>query len=221
MYTEPFVTQDNINDKLREWLARVRMYTHPRPELILRREKCALIIIDMLRYFACPEGRVFLPSTTAVIPAISKLLDYWRNSGGTVVFTRHCHENADNLGMLGKFFSDYIHCGRQESEIIQDLSPLADELVIRKNTYDAFFKTGLDEFLKDRSIEQVLITGVLTHLCCETTARSAFVRGYEVYIPADGLTTSSETLHIGSLLSLSSGFAVITDTDAVCRGEQQ
>ena len=216
MYTEPFVTPDNIDDKLSEWLARIEMCTHPRPHLILKPEKCALLVVDMLHYFAHPEGRVYLPSTRAIIPRIVMLLKHWRMLGGTVVFTRHCHMDNDDLGMLGRFFSDYIRCGKKESDIISELSPIPGEKILQKNTYDAFYNTDLDEFLRSRSVEQVLVTGVLTQMCCETTARSAFVRGYEVYIPVDALTTSSEELHIGSLMNLASGFAVITDTSSIC-----
>ncbi len=216
MYTEPFVTLDNIDDKLSEWLVRVEKYTHPKPYLILKPEKCALVVVDMLHYFADPGGRVYLPSTGVIIPRIAMLLKHWRSIGGTVVYTRHCHNSSEDLGMLGRFFSDFIRCGKQESEIIPELSPLPGEKVFQKNTYDAFHNTDLDEFLRSRYVEQVLITGVLTQMCCETTARSAFVRGYEVYIPADAVTTSSEELHIGSLQNLASGFAVITGTSSIC-----
>ncbi len=216
MYTESFLTLDNIDDKLSEWLTLIERYTHPRTHLILKPEKCALLVVDMLYYFADPGGRVYLPSTRAIIPRIAMLLKHWRMIGGTVVFTRHCHMNAEDLGMLGRFFSDYIRCGKKESEIITELSHLPGEKIFQKNTYDAFYNTELDEFLTSRSVEQVLVTGVLTQMCCETTARSAFVRGYEVYIPADALTTSSEELHIGSLQNLASGFAVITDTSSIC-----
>ncbi|MCK5117282.1 MAG: isochorismatase family protein [Candidatus Aegiribacteria sp.] len=221
MYTEPFVTHDNIDDKLTEWLARIDRYTHPRPNLTLKPEKCALLVVDMLHYFADPGGRVYLPSTEAIIPRIATLLKHWRKIGGTVVYTQHCHRGSEDLGMLGKFFSDFIRCGKKESEIIPELSPLPGEKIFRKNTYDAFYRTKLDGFLRSRSVEQVLVTGVLTQMCCETTARSAFVRGYEVYIPADAQTTSSEELHIGSLQNLASGFAVITGTYSICSGGQE
>ena len=221
MYTEPYVTPDNLDDKLSEWLARIDRYTYPRPHLILKSEKCALLVVDMLHYFADPGGRVYLPSTRAIIPRIANLLSHWRMIGGTVVFTRHCHSGSEDLGMLGKFFSDYIRCGKKESEIILELSPLPGEKIIRKNTYDAFYNTDLDEFLESRSATQVIVTGVLTQMCCETTARSAFVRGYEVYIPADAQATSSEELHIGSLQNLASGFAVITNTSSICNDGPQ
>lgn len=216
MYTEPFVTPDNIDDKLSDWLTRIERFTYPRPNLILKPNMCALMIVDMLQYFADPGGRVYLPSTRVIIPNIVALLEYWRGISGTVVFTRHCHSGPDDLGMLGKFFSDFIRCGKKESEIIPELSPLPDERVFRKNTYDSFYNTALEEYLRELNIEQVLVTGVLTHLCCETTARSAFVRGFEVYIAADALTSSTEELHIGSLLGLANGFAVVSDTASIC-----
>lgn len=214
---EAFATPGNIDARLSEWLAAVSGHARPRPHLVIRPDECALLVVDMLRYFAHPRGRFYLPSTEAVVPRIERLLALWRNGGRTVVFTRHCHSGPNDLGMLGMFFGDYIRCDEEDSRIIPELKPLPTEHVFKKNTYDAFHNTGLDEFLAVEGIRQVLVTGVLTQLCCETTARSAFVRGYEVYVPADALTTSSETLHVGSLTGLATGFAVVTSTEAVCR----
>jgi nicotinamidase-related amidase len=217
MRTEAFITPENIDGKLSGWLAGIAAYTNPRPHLVLDPSRCVLLVVDMLKYFAHPEGRVYIPSTRAIVPRIDRLLRGWRQTGGTVVFTRHCHRGPEDLGMLGRFFSDYIRCGERDSEIIEELTPLPSERVFRKNTYDAFHGTGLDEYLSVNGVDQVLVTGVLTQMCCETTARSAFVRGYEVYIPADALTTSTEELHVGSLRGLATGFAVITSTEVLCR----
>lgn len=213
---EPFVTPDNLNEKTRRWLDLINTRNRPRPDLIIEPSKCALIVVDMMHYFAHPDGRGYLPATNAIIPEISRLLQLWRGFGSTVVFTKHCHEGEHDLGMLGKFFSDYIHCGMRESDIISEITPANGEKVFHKNTYDAFHGTGLEKYLRNHDIEQVLVTGVLTQLCCETAARSAFVRGFEVYIAADAMTTSTEELHIGSLLGLASGFAIVSDTASIC-----
>ncbi len=218
MRTELFVTPENIYSKAKDWLDILEPFGRTGRKLVLKPESCALVVVDMLRYFAHPEGRAYLPSTAAVIPVIERLLGKWREIGGTVVFTRHCHRGPRDLGMLGKFFRDYIRCDERDSRIIGELTPLPSEKVVLKNTYDAFFHTGLDEYLSRRGVGQVLVTGVLTQMCCETTARSAFVRGYEVYVPVDALTTSTEELHIGSLRSLASGVAVMTSADEACGG---
>ena len=79
---------------------------------------------------------------------------------------------------------------------------------INKTQYDAFHNTTLEDKLNTLNIHQVIICGVMTHLCCETTARSAFMRGFDVFFTVDGTATYNEELHCASLLTLSHGFAV-------------
>ncbi len=197
------------------WLSEIRSKVAPRPHLVLNPSCAALLVIDMQRYFAHPNGRCFLPSTRAVVPRIRMLLDVWRERGGLTVFTRHGHSGQGDLGMLGRFFSDFIKDGEDEASIVDALLPMQGEIVISKTTYDAFLHTSLESYLRDRQIRQVVITGVLTHMCVETTARSAFCRGFEVYIPADGTATGREELHFHSLLAAADAVAMITSVDEV------
>ena len=197
------------------WLEHIRSHTPPRPHLRPRRGRCALLVIDMLRYFADPAGRCYLPWSEPAVPRIAALLAAWRSDGAPVFFTRHAHEGEHDLGMLGTFFSDYIRAGEPESEIIAPLAPLEGETVMRKTTYDAFLGTGLEEKLRTTDCDQIVIAGVLTHMCCATTARSAFCRGFEVYLPADATASSTEQFHISALLTLADSVAVLLSTDEI------
>ena len=69
--------------------------------------------------------------------------------------------------------------------------------------------------LQRKKVKQVVITGVLTHLCCETTARSAFMRGFEVFFTIDATATYNKDFHISTLLNLSHGFALPVLTQEV------
>ena len=62
--------------------------------------------------------------------------------------------------------------------------------------------------LRDNGVRRIVISGVMTHLCCETTARSAFVRGFEVFFTVDGTASYTADFHRASLLNLAHGFAV-------------
>ncbi|MDD4857643.1 MAG: cysteine hydrolase [Candidatus Krumholzibacteria bacterium] len=212
---EEYVTPEALSGKMAEWLSCVRGAVAPRPHLKIVPARCGLIVVDMLNYFASPEGRCFLPAAPAAAARIALLVEAWRSFGGNVVFTRHCHTSSEDLGMLGKFFSDYIRCGEPEAEIVTVLAPRTSDVVMNKTTYDAFLGTALEEELRRRGLVQVLVTGVLTHLCCETTARSAFCRGFEVYVAADATASSTEQLHLGSLLALADGVAVIMSTEEI------
>jgi nicotinamidase-related amidase len=174
-----------------------------------------LLIVDMLRYFAHREGRCFLDAAPAIVPRIQQLLEQWRALDRPVIFTRHCHEGAHDLGMLGRFFSDYIHKEAPESHIIEALQPARGEPIILKTTYDAFWQTELATTLERVGVAQLVITGVLTHMCCETTARAAFCRGYEVYLPVDAMASSQESLHLGSLISMADCVGVMMSVEEV------
>jgi nicotinamidase-related amidase len=215
MRTAAYFTEENAAAKSAEWLARVRASCAPRPQLTLDPERAALLVVDMLVYFAAPEGRCFLPASVPAARRIRAVLDAWRATEELIVFTRHAHEGAHDLGTLGRFFSDHIRLGEPDAEIIPALAPAAGEPSLRKTTYDAFLGTGLEELLRDRGVSQVVVTGVLTHMCVETTARAAFCRGFEVYVPVDATASSSEVRHVSSLEAMADAVAIPMSAEEV------
>lgn len=174
--------------------------------LRFRPREAALLVIDMQRYFLDEESRAFLPSAPAIVPGIKRLLDGFRRKKSLTIFTQHAN-NALNAQMLAKWWSDLIAEGDPMAEIIPDL-PVEGSTVVRKTQYDAFYRTDLEDILKKNGITQVVFTGVMTHLCCETTARSAFVRGFEVIFTIDATATQNEDLHMAALSNLAHGFAI-------------
>ena len=167
-----------------------------------------LLVVDMQRYFLDPSSHAYLPGASGIIPGIVSLSRAFRESGLPVVFTRHLNTD-DDAGSLGSWWSDLIRVEDPMSEIVDELDTSLG-VVFEKHQYDAFHETGLERHLRDRDVERVVITGVATHLCCETTARSAFVRGFEVTFPVDGTATYDEHHHLATLLNLSHGFATAT-----------
>ncbi len=95
------------------------------------------------------------------------------------------------------------------------VTPMEGEKVVRKSQYSAFIGTGLERTLRRWRIERVLITGVMSHLCCESTARDAFMRGFDVFIAVDGTASRNHDLHISSLKTLADGFAIPITTEEV------
>jgi len=81
---------------------------------------------------------------------------------------------------------------------------------------DLRFETNLEQILKNHHVSSLVITGVLTHLCCETTARDAFMRNYDVFFVTDATASDEKRFHEASLATLSDGFATLTTTKEVC-----
>lgn len=215
MRAAAYVAPASLDARCAAWLGEVRGLVRPRPQLVLRPERCVLLVIDLVRLFAHPEGAAYLPACAAVLPRVERLLRAWRSMGGTVVHTRHCHRGPEEDGMLGRFYRGVLRCDDPDSRMVAVTAPAPGEPLLRKTTYDAFHRTGLEELLRGRGVEQVLICGVLTHLCCATTARAAFVRGFEVYLAADGTASSQEHFHRAALLTLADACAVVLSGEEV------
>jgi nicotinamidase-related amidase len=168
----------------------------------------ALLIVDMQNYFLEPSSHAYLPSASHIIPGLVSLSEAFQQSGLPVVFTRHLNTD-DDAGSLGTWWSDIIRVEDPLSEITSQLDTNLG-VVVEKHQYDAFHNTGLEQHLRERNVSRVVVTGVASHLCCETTARSAFVRGFDVTFPVDGTATYDEHHHLATLLNLSHGFATAT-----------
>ncbi len=215
MQKETYFTPETIGAKTDEFLAEVAHFRKHRPAF--GPSAAALLVLDMQRYFLSADSHAFVPSAPAIVPGIERLVKAFTAAGRPVIFTRHANTEAD-AGRMSTWWRDLLKPDTADSQIIIG-SPSAH--ILPKTQYDAFFGTGLDDLLKSHGIRQVVVTGVMTHLCCETTARSAFVRGYEVFFCVDGTATYTEAFHRATLLNLSHGFAVPVRVGEIGDGMQK
>lgn len=168
-------------------------------------KRSALLVLDMQAYFLDSSSHAYIPSASAIIPNLQKLVGAYAEHGFPLFFTKHINDTL-NAGLMSSWWRDLITADSPNSEIIPDLNPSAGA-ILQKSQYDAFYNTPLAEHLREKSIYQVVICGVMTHLCCETTARSAFMQGLEVFFTIDGTATYNQEHHMATLLNLSHGFA--------------
>jgi len=176
----------------------------------LHPEKTALLVLDMQNYFLGPASHAFTPSAPAIIPNILKLIEMARKFEMKIIFTKHVNDD-ENAGMMGRWWRDLIAEDSFESQVSETVGRY-DFKIITKNQYDAFYNTDLEEYLRSKKIEQVIITGLMANLCCETTARSAFVRGFEVFFPIDATAAYTMEFHLSTFRNLGFGFCPILRT---------
>ncbi len=168
----------------------------------------------MQKYFLNKSSHAYVPSADAIIPNIKKLAQLFIAAERPVIATRH-QNTADDAQMMSKWWDDVIEKDSETSEI-QDYIVPNMAIILEKCQYDAFYKTNLKEILIERNVEQIVITGVVTHLCCETTARSAFVNGFEVFLPADATADFYFDHYKATLLNVADGFGSVVMTNSLC-----
>jgi nicotinamidase-related amidase len=166
--------------------------------------KLALVVIDMQRDFVEPGGFGAslgndVTRLTAIVPALARLVAACRDVGVPVIHTRECHRpdlsdcppakrrrgapalRIGDPGPMGRI----LIAGEPGAEIVPELAPAPGEIVIDKPGKGAFHATGFGEALAGLGASHLLITGVTTEVCVQTTMREANDRGYDCLMVED------------------------------------
>lgn len=209
----PYVTTDNLAQKCAGWVENIKPFAaHDYPLA----SASALLVIDMQNFFLDLSSPTYTEGGTAVMPNIRRLIAAFRKAGKPVIFTRHVHDRSLNdAGIMGWWWQGMCIDGTPDSEVHPDIAPLPGEKVVSKHRYSAFYNTDLETVLRVLKVEDLVITGIMTNMCCESTARDAYYRDYRVHFVADATGSVTEDMHLASLLNLAFGFARVTTTDKV------
>jgi ureidoacrylate peracid hydrolase len=153
--------------------------------------KTALLVIDVQREYFDPEGPAFVPAGGAILPVVQRLIGEFRERQLPVVFIQHLHRpDGSDVGRMGDFGAaddppSFIE-GTPRVALLDELGVGPTDIVVRKRRYNSFHGTDLDSVLHTLGVRAVVVTGLMTSFCCETTARDAHGRDYEVVFVADG-----------------------------------
>ena len=163
--------------------------------------RTAVLLIDLQKYF---RGII-----NPILDNIVRLISVTREKNIPLVLTQHGHDPRSDHGMLGQWWADLIIEGSDNARLIPELKVRKEDQIIPKKTYSAFHETSLEEKLRSLKVTDLVIGGVMTNLCCETTARNAFIRNFRVFFLADGTSTINEDFQLVTLKNLAYGFATL------------
>ena len=209
---EKYFTDDNIDQESNEMIEEVKYYSGMR---MVKPDEghIALLVMDMQNYFLDPDEHAFVPSAPTVVSNIINVMNACKEKDIPVILTKHVNTEED-AGMMGVRWHELIKDGIKRSEIIDEIKKIGGE-VMKKGQFDAFYGTDLEEKLREKDIKQLIITGVMTNLCCETTARSAFIRGFDVIMPVDATAAYNYEFHLATFLNLAYMFTRPVKTESL------
>jgi ureidoacrylate peracid hydrolase len=195
---------------------------------IIKPDHTALIIVDMQKDFCregfrCWESGRDIRPAQKIIPTIRLILDGARRKNVFVIhviFWTLCNHLSDSGPWLAQrrrstYSSELVGMeGTEGAEVIEELAPVPEEVIVRKHRYSGFTGTDLDLVLRSNGIRSVIITGVSTNACVETTLRDAFELEYYVVLVEDCVASWSEKLHEATLENVRHRFGhVCTSND--------
>jgi ureidoacrylate peracid hydrolase len=196
------------------------------PDEPLKASETALLVVDVQRAVADPEfglGRLarekgvleqsswYYESIRQALPRMRLLQDACRGAGIEVLFTRIQALSRDGRDLMPGYRIGGMKVGRgsPEAEILPQVRPVGDEIVIDKTSSSAFNSSGIDHTLRNLGVRQLIVCGIATHGCVELTCRDADDRGYWVHVASDACAAATEALHRNSLERMAKGLTRI------------
>lgn len=184
--------------------------------------KSALLVIDMQNDFVLEGAPMEVPAARDAIPHIQRLIAQARALNVPVIYSQHTLlEDSQNSILEAtynpKLFKVGMRKGTPGVRVIDDLKPQAEDTIIEKYRYDAFHNTLLEPTLKNirglNQIDTVIITGTLTEVCCESTARGAYMRDYKVAFVSDATGGLSDAAQHATEDAIGKFFGRVMSTD--------
>lgn len=187
----------------------------------------AILVVDMQNDF-CAEGGYIHRTRKADMsghPALAKriegLVAHGRAAGATIVWAAANYEPRflSPAAILKRDERDGLVCcaGGSWGAAFYEVAPQDGDLVVEKHTFSAFAGTPLDQMLRARGIKTLVMTGVATNVCVESTLRDGFFRGYYVVVVEDCCASSAKHLHDATLDNVRRSFGEVVDAAALSR----
>jgi nicotinamidase-related amidase len=197
----------------------------------LRDDSSALIVVDMQNDFVRVGAPLEVPDARETIDVHLELLEWFRERRRPIVFTRFCAGPKPTLmwnwspviapptrccwpGIKRAY--DDIDGERECIAVIDELAPRPQEHQVDKYGYNGFHRTRLTDLLNAHHVDTVLITGTVTQICVEDTARGAFHEGFQAVVVSDAVSSYAPELHRASLQTLAMKYGrVLTAQEAL------
>lgn len=170
---------------------------------LLPLDRCGLVVIDFQRVFTDPGSPAFLDHAPRALEHAIHLVKAFRRARRPVAFTRHVHRAPPRGPGLGSWWSHFILDSDPLGALDPRITPESGEAEVRKQRYSALYRTRLASWLAARDVSCVVLAGVMTHVCVDSTARDAISRGFDVVVAGDACASKTTALHEASLLCLS------------------
>jgi nicotinamidase-related amidase len=198
----------------------------------------ALIVVDMQNDFVRVGAPLEIPDARATLPQHRRLLDACRATEVPVVYVRYVagpqHHLVEWVSKLDwaaqlaapvwacrrghrRFYAD-VGGERECTDVVDEIYPRPEDYVVDKYTYGAFHRTSLADILASHGVDAVVVTGTVTQVCVEDTARQAFAHGYKTTIVADAVSSRAPERHRATLETFAAHYGWVLSTDDVLKG---
>lgn len=189
----------------------------------------AHIVVDLQNGFMGQGQVAEVPMARTIVPNVNRISAALRAAGGTVVYLQHTMD-AEAIRSWPVFFEYFCGTAEHRARTIETFSPgnpghalwseldvMQHDLVLKKRRFGAFVpgSSDLHARLQERGIDTLIISGTLSQVCCEATARDAMMMNYKVFFVTDACATLTDAEHGGTLSAMAHVFCDVRETQSL------
>jgi ureidoacrylate peracid hydrolase len=188
----------------------------------------ALLVVDLQNAFMLPGMVVEIATAREIVPNVNRIAAAVRDAGGAVVFLQMTLDETDKQSW-SVYYEHFTHPDHRADEIASmtrghpghalyaELDVRPEDLIVQKRRFSAFIQgsSELDAMLRARNIDTVIVTGAVTNVCCEATARDAMMLNYKTVFVSDANAARTDEDHNASLAAVFRVFGAVHSADEV------
>jgi len=183
-------------------------------------KETALLVIDLQKGFVSEGAFCEVPAARKMLPRLQRLIDVCKRQSMPVIYTRMSHQYMRST-VYPDLWPDHFKPdgtpilvpGSKEFELIDELKIEGGDILLDKDRYSAFFGTPLDLILKERGVKTLIVTGLASNVCCESTVRDAFFLSYRVIFVDDLNVTLNDEMHRWAVENIRLVFGYVLSSD--------
>jgi ureidoacrylate peracid hydrolase len=187
----------------------------------------ALVVVDMQNFFMAEGQLAACPEAQTVVPNVNRLADAVRKNGGIVIWIQNLapYQSLESWSAAAERYTPAARENRWASmqpdafgfQLWPTLDVRPEDKRVIKRRYSAFIQgsSDIENVLNDHRIKTIIVTGVATNVCCESTARDAMMRNFRTLMVSDGCATATDEEHASALTSFYLYFGDVQATDEV------
>ena len=192
----------------------------------LEKANTAMIVVDMQNAFLSDEGSMTLggmdiTELKKTVGPVARLVDACHKAEVPVIFTRYVlRADYKDAGLRSERRPEFkkinsLVNGTWDVELDPRMDAQPGDYILDKTRYSSFYNTSLEVILRGLDVDTLIVCGVTTEICVESTIRDAYFRDYKICVPEDAVAAMDVERHLGTLKTIQYGFGMVTSSEAV------
>ena len=220
--------ESKMNESIKNETTRNESKLNEETAQILDRAKTAMIVVDMQNAFlsdkgSMTQGGMDITELKKTVAPVMRLVDACHSADVPIIFTRYVlRADYKDAGLRSERRPEFkkinsLVAGTWDVELDPGMDAQPGDYILDKTRYSSFYNTSLEVILRGLEVDTLIVCGVTTEICVESTIRDAYFRDYKICVPEDAVAAMDVERHLGTLKTIQYGFGMVASSETIIK----